>query len=85
MSNVVHTQSLLADLRGLIEQARELVAQTANSALTLTGDCCDAVAIIGSALWQGIQPLGRQWGHHYTREDSKREMMYVQWETWPRA
>ena len=35
MSNVTQTQSLLADLRGLIEQARQYVAQTANSTLTL--------------------------------------------------
>lgn len=35
MGNVTHAQSLLTDLRGLIEQAREFVAQTANSTLTM--------------------------------------------------
>ncbi|NMG15759.1 PDDEXK nuclease domain-containing protein [Aromatoleum bremense] len=35
MSNVAHTPSLLSDLRGLIEQARQHLAQTANSTLTL--------------------------------------------------
>ena len=35
MANVVHAKSLLSELRGLIEQARQHVAQTANSTLTL--------------------------------------------------
>ena len=35
MSDVTQPQSLLSDLRGLIEQARQHVAQTANSTLTL--------------------------------------------------
>ncbi len=35
MGKVTKTQSLLSDLRGLIEQARQSVAQTANSTLTL--------------------------------------------------
>jgi hypothetical protein len=35
MVNVLHAKSLLSELRGLIEQARQHVAQTANSTLTL--------------------------------------------------
>ncbi len=35
MANVAHAKSLLSELRGLIEQARQHVAQTANSTLTL--------------------------------------------------
>lgn len=35
MASVAHAKSLLSELRGLIEQARQHVAQTANSTLTL--------------------------------------------------